>query len=113
MAKAQKEGVFLVSSEGTGFFYTYRKNKKKGKAGGKLSVKKYDPIARKHVTFEEKKLSALKKRYDRDAAIKAAESKPESKAESKSDSKGKKAEGSAKPKEGGSKPAKSKAKTEK
>ncbi|NLF25407.1 MAG: 50S ribosomal protein L33 [Deltaproteobacteria bacterium] len=94
MAKAQKEGVFLVSSEGTGYFYTYRKNKKKGKAGSKLSIKKYDPIARKHVTFEEKKLSALKKKYNRDAAAKASESKPES----KQDPKGKKAAGSAKSK---------------
>ncbi|MCL4140053.1 UNVERIFIED_CONTAM: hypothetical protein GTU68_044376 [Idotea baltica] len=33
------------------------------KTGGKLSLKKYDPIARKHVLFEEKKLSRLKKKY--------------------------------------------------
>lgn len=59
MAKAQKESAHLVSSEGTGHFYTYRK--KKGK--GKLKMRKYDPIARKHVLYEEKKLSRLKKRY--------------------------------------------------
>jgi large subunit ribosomal protein L33 len=63
MAKVGKEGVTLVSSEGTGFFYTFRRNKKKQKGEKKLKVKKYDPIARKHVIFEEKKLSALKKAY--------------------------------------------------
>ena len=63
MAKAAKETTFLVSSAGTGFFYTNRKNKKKFKGEKKLSVTKYDPIARKHVKFEEKKLSRLKKRF--------------------------------------------------
>ena len=61
MAKATKETFFLVSSEGTGAFYVNRKNKKKGE--NKLKVKKYDPIARKHVLFEDKKLSKLKKKY--------------------------------------------------
>ncbi len=59
MAKSNLETVHLVSSEGTGFFYSVRR--KKGK--NKLSVKKYDPIARKHVTFAEKKLSRLKRKY--------------------------------------------------
>lgn len=63
MAKAHKETTFLVSAEGTGFFYTNRKNKKKFKGEKKLSFRKYDPVARKHVTFEEKKLSRLKKKY--------------------------------------------------
>lgn len=62
MAKAQKETVFLVSSEGTGYFYSVRKNKKKLKGESKMSATKYDPIARKHVRFEEKKLSKLKKK---------------------------------------------------
>ncbi|RMD83744.1 MAG: 50S ribosomal protein L33 [Candidatus Dadabacteria bacterium] len=64
MAKANIEKVHLVSSEGTGYFYTY--HKKKGK--GKLKLRKYDPIARKHVLFEEKKLSKLKKKYVRPAS---------------------------------------------
>ena len=68
MAKAPKETFFLVSSEGTGFFYTNRKNRKKGKGENKLKVKKYDPIARKHVLFEDKKLSRLKAKYTRDEA---------------------------------------------
>ncbi|MDZ4786939.1 MAG: 50S ribosomal protein L33 [bacterium] len=62
MAKSATESVQLVSSEATGFFYTCQK--KRGK--GKLSVKKYDPIARKHVLFEEKKLSRLKKKYKKE-----------------------------------------------
>ena len=60
MAKAQKDTNFLISSAGTGFFYTNRKNRKKSKGEKKLSVKKYDPVIRKHVLFEEKKLSKLK-----------------------------------------------------
>jgi large subunit ribosomal protein L33 len=63
MAKAAKETFFLVSSEGTGFFYPNRKNKKKGKGENKMKIRKYDPIARKHVLFEDKKLSKLKKKY--------------------------------------------------
>ena len=57
MAKANTEIVFLVSSAGTGYNYSIKKNKRKEK----ISIKKYDPIARKHVLFEEKKLSKLKK----------------------------------------------------
>ena len=63
MAKAAKETTFLVSSEGTGYFYTNRRNKKKNRGEKKLGVKKYDPVARKHVVFGEKKLSALKRKY--------------------------------------------------
>jgi large subunit ribosomal protein L33 len=72
MAKAAKETFFLVSSEGTGFFYTNRKNKKKGKGETKLKVRKYDPVARKHVLFEDKKLSKLKKKYVASTAPAAA-----------------------------------------
>ncbi len=63
MAKVQKEAVYLVSSEGTGYSYTLRRNKRKQRGEKKLSVKKFDPIAGKHVLFEEKKLSKLKKAY--------------------------------------------------
>ena len=71
MARAAKETFFLVSSEGTGFFYTNRKNKKKGKGESKLKVRKYDPIARKHVLFEDRKLSKLKKKYAAAASTEA------------------------------------------
>jgi large subunit ribosomal protein L33 len=73
MAKAQKEAVYLVSSEGTGYFYTLRRNKKKARgADSKVRVNKYDPIAQKHVLFEEKKLSKLKKKYVPEQAQKEA-----------------------------------------
>jgi large subunit ribosomal protein L33 len=59
MAKGQLDTVHLVSSAGTGFFYSIRR--KRGKE--KLNVTKYDPIAKKHVVFAEKKLSRLKRKY--------------------------------------------------
>ena len=61
MAKAAKETKFLLSSGGTNYFYINRKNKKKSKGESKLSLRKYDPTLRKHVLFEEKKLSKKKK----------------------------------------------------
>lgn len=63
MAKAPKETNFLLSSEGSGYFYVNRKNRRKSKGENKLKLRKYDPRARKHVLFEEKKLSKLKKKY--------------------------------------------------
>jgi large subunit ribosomal protein L33 len=74
MAKAHKETTFLVSSAGTGFFYTNRKNRKKFKGEKKASITKYDPIARAHVLFEEKKLSRLKKKYKPQAKANTPES---------------------------------------
>ena len=47
--------IKLVSSAGTGYFYTTTKNKRK--TTGKLSFKKYDPKVRKHVLFKESKIS--------------------------------------------------------
>jgi len=79
MAKAAKETFFLVSAEGTGYFYTNRKNKKKGKGESKLKVRKYDPIARKHVVFEDKKLSKLKKKYAASTAASTTDGNTESK----------------------------------
>ena len=69
MAKVDMETVFLVSSAGTGFFYINRKNKRKFKGEGKLKIMKYDPIARKHVLFEEKKLSRLKKKWKPESMV--------------------------------------------
>jgi large subunit ribosomal protein L33 len=63
MAKAAKEAVQLVSTAGSGYFYTFRRNKKKSRGLKKLSLKKYDPIARQHIEFGEKKLSSLKKKF--------------------------------------------------
>ena len=53
MAKTHRETQFLISTAGTGTVYAHRKNKKKFKGDKKLSLKKYDPVLRKHVLFEE------------------------------------------------------------
>lgn len=68
MAKAPKETNFLVSSDGTGFFYSNRKNKRKSKGDKKIKLKKYDPKTRRHVLFEEKKLSKLSSKKAKPAA---------------------------------------------
>jgi large subunit ribosomal protein L33 len=54
MAKKEREKIKLLSTAETGFFYTTTKNKKN--TPDKLEFKKYDPIARKHVTFKEAKI---------------------------------------------------------
>lgn len=54
MAKKNVALLRLVSSAGTGFFYVKQKNPKK--INRKLSFRKYDPVVRKHVLFEEKKI---------------------------------------------------------
>ncbi len=46
--------VKLKSSAGTGHFYTTNKNKRN--TPEKLKMKKYDPVARKHVEYTEDKL---------------------------------------------------------
>ncbi|HRR25536.1 MAG TPA: 50S ribosomal protein L33 [Acidobacteriota bacterium] len=49
-----REKIRLVSTAKTGFFYTTTKNRKNTTA--KLELKKYDPVARKHVIFRESKI---------------------------------------------------------
>ena len=49
-----REKIKLESSAGTEHFYTTTKNKKT--TPGKLEMKKYDPVARKHVDYKETKL---------------------------------------------------------
>ena len=44
----------FVSSADTGFFYVTKKNPRTQTE--KLSFKKYDPVARKHVEFKEAKI---------------------------------------------------------
>jgi large subunit ribosomal protein L33 len=46
--------IKLVSSAGTGHFYTTDKNKKN--TPDKLVMKKYDPVIRKHVDYKEAKI---------------------------------------------------------
>ncbi len=48
------EKIKLVSSAGTGYFYTTTKNKKLSRE--KLRLKKYDPKIRRHVEFVEEKM---------------------------------------------------------
>ena len=54
MAKSARDKIRLVSSAGTGHFYTTDKNKKN--TPGKMEIKKYDPVVRKHVEFKESKI---------------------------------------------------------
>jgi len=54
MAKKEREKIKLLSTADTGFYYTTTKNRKN--TPDKLEFKKYDPIAKKHVTFEETKI---------------------------------------------------------
>ncbi|MDD9993325.1 MAG: 50S ribosomal protein L33 [Rhodospirillales bacterium] len=54
MAKANSILIKLVSSAGTGFYYTTRKNPRTQTE--KLSLRKFDPVARKHVVFKEAKI---------------------------------------------------------
>lgn len=49
-----RDKIKLVSSAGTGYFYTTTKNKRNSTE--KLVLKKYDPKIRKHVEFKEQKL---------------------------------------------------------
>jgi large subunit ribosomal protein L33 len=49
-----RDKIKLVSSAGTGYYYTTTKNKRT--MTEKLALKKYDPVIRKHVIFKEAKI---------------------------------------------------------
>jgi large subunit ribosomal protein L33 len=49
-----RDKIRLVSSAGTGHFYTTDKNKRN--MPGKMEIKKFDPVVRKHVVYKETKL---------------------------------------------------------
>jgi large subunit ribosomal protein L33 len=49
-----QEKIKLVSSAGTGHFYTTTKNKRN--IPEKLERKKFDPVVRKHVAYTESKI---------------------------------------------------------
>ncbi len=51
MAKATNIKIKLVSSADTGFYYVTKKNSRT--MTDKLTKKKYDPVAKKHVEFRE------------------------------------------------------------
>eukprot|EP00501_MAST-03F_sp_TOSAG23-6_P001500 GSMAST32.ASY1.ANO1.1561.1 assembled CDS len=52
--KAARVVMKLLSSAGTGFFYTFKKNPRN--TPFKVALRKYDPIVRRHVLFQEAKL---------------------------------------------------------
>lgn len=49
-----RDKIRMVSSAGTGYFYTTDKNKRT--TPDKLEMKKFDPVIRKHVMFKEAKI---------------------------------------------------------
>ncbi|HAD24908.1 MAG TPA: 50S ribosomal protein L33 [Alphaproteobacteria bacterium] len=54
MAKAATIKIKLQSTAGTGYFYVTKKNSRTQTE--KLVMRKYDPVARKHVDFKETKI---------------------------------------------------------
>ena len=54
MAKATSLKIKLVSSADTGHYYVTRKNSRTQTE--KLTKKKYDPVAKKHVEYSESKI---------------------------------------------------------
>ncbi|MCT6880530.1 MAG: 50S ribosomal protein L33 [Commensalibacter sp.] len=54
MAKSNTIQIKLLSTAETGFFYVTKKNARA--QTGKMELKKYDPVVRKHVVFREAKI---------------------------------------------------------
>jgi large subunit ribosomal protein L33 len=54
VAKAVTIKIKLVSTADTGYYYVTKKNSRTQTE--KLSMRKYDPVARKHVEFKEAKI---------------------------------------------------------
>ena len=49
-----RDKIKMVSSAGTGHFYTTEKNKRT--TPEKLQMKKFDPVVRRHVIYKEAKI---------------------------------------------------------
>jgi large subunit ribosomal protein L33 len=49
-----RDKIKMVSSAGTGHFYTTTKNKRT--MPEKMEMKKFDPVVRKHVAYKESKI---------------------------------------------------------
>ena len=49
-----RDKIKMISSAGTGHFYTTTKNKRT--MPEKLEMKKFDPVVRKHVSYKEAKI---------------------------------------------------------
>lgn len=54
MAKPATVLIKMVSTADTGYFYVTKKNPRT--KTDKLELRKYDPVARKHVLFKESKI---------------------------------------------------------
>lgn len=54
MAKPTTVKIKLESTAGTGYFYVAKKNART--MTEKMVIRKYDPVARKHVEFKEGKI---------------------------------------------------------
>ncbi|HPF47854.1 MAG: 50S ribosomal protein L33 [Kordiimonadaceae bacterium] len=54
MAKPASVKIKLVSTADTGFYYVTKKNPRN--ITEKMVMRKYDPVARKHVEFKEAKI---------------------------------------------------------
>ncbi|CUX96970.1 50S ribosomal protein L33 [Candidatus Hoaglandella endobia] len=54
MANNIREKIKLISSAGTGHFYTTTKNKRTKLE--KMALKKFDPLVRQHVIYKEAKI---------------------------------------------------------
>jgi len=54
MAKPAVVKIKLVSTADTGYYYVTKKNPRNQTE--KMSLKKYDPVARKHVEFKEARI---------------------------------------------------------
>lgn len=54
MAKPSSVKIKLVSNADTGFYYVTKKNPRN--ITEKMVMRKYDPVARKHVDFKEAKI---------------------------------------------------------
>ena len=54
MAKATTIKIKLVSTADTGYYYVTKKNSRTQTE--KLTLRKYDPVVRKHVDFKEAKI---------------------------------------------------------
>jgi large subunit ribosomal protein L33 len=51
---SKRDKIRLISTAGTGHFYTTDKNKKT--TPNKMEISKYDPVVRKHVPYKEAKI---------------------------------------------------------
>jgi large subunit ribosomal protein L33 len=54
MAKSARDKIRLISSAGTGHFYTTTKNKRN--MPEKMEIRKFDPVVRQHVMYKEGKI---------------------------------------------------------